>query len=279
MRLEQEGHRTVTLSRRPASSQQVAWEPNGEAGTLSRHLEGVDAVVNLAGENLAGGRWTAARKRRLSDSRILSTRTLARAIAACTRAPRVFIGGSGVGYYGPHGDEAVSETTPAGSDFLAGLCVEWEREAGAAESPSTRVAVVRTGVVMGREGGAIAAMRLPFTLGLGATLGSGTQYLPWIHVDDWTAMVSWIIQDGRVSGPLNACAPEPVTNREFTRTLARVLRRPAIFTAPAFVMRAALGEMAGMLLTGQRALPVRAEQLGFRFTYRALAPALESLNL
>ena len=278
-RLLDEGHRTITLSRRPSGGDQIEWRPDGTAGDLRRTLDGVDAVVNLAGEDLADKRWTAARKRALRDSRILSTRTLVGAIEQCARPPRVFISGSGIGYYGPHGDEPVTEATPPGADFLARLCVEWEEEALKAESPATRVVPVRSGIALDGDGGALKKMLLPFKLGLGATIGSGHQYFPWVHAADWTAMVSWLIQNDSARGAFNVTAPQPVTNREFTRTLGRVLHRPTIFHAPAFVLRAALGELATALVDGQRVLPALAEQLGFRFTYRALEPALESMNL
>jgi uncharacterized protein len=293
-RLTDAGHRVATLTRRPLNSvtrrplnsapraefnEAIQWRPDGSSGGLEKHLEGVDAVVNLAGESIADKRWTAARKEALRSSRLLSTRTLARAIKECSKPPRVFVSGSGIGYYGARGDEPVTETTPPGSDFLARLCVEWEQEARAAESPATRVAIARTALALDRDEGALAKMLLPFRLGLGATLGSGRQYMPWIHVDDWTAMVAWLISDERASGAFNMSAPEPVTNRDFTRTLGRVLGRPAFFVAPAFVLQMALGELASALLTGQRALPACAEQHGFRFSYPALEPALRSLNL
>ena len=278
-RLQGEGHRAITLSRRPSGADQVAWRPDGSAGDLPRTLDGVDAVVNLAGEGIADKRWTAARKKALRDSRILSTRTVVSAIKECARPPRVVVSGSGIGYYGPHGDEPVTETTPPGTDFLARLCVEWEEEAMKAQSTATRVVRVRTGIALDDDGGALKKMLLPFKLGLGATIGSGAQYFPWVHAADWTAMVSWLIQNDDARGAFNVSAPEPVTNREFTRTLARVLHRPAIFHAPAFVLQAALGELATALVDGQRVLPALAEQLGFRFTYRTLEPALESMNL
>jgi uncharacterized protein len=279
-RLQSEGHKTVTLSRRPSGAgNQIAWQPDGTAGDLPRHLDGVDAIVNLAGENVFGIRWTAAKKAAIANSRILATRTLARAIAACTHPPRILLSASGVGYYGAHGDEPVTESTPPGSDFLARLCVEWEGEARLVESASTRVAIVRTGLPLDGGGGALGKMLLPFKLGLGATIGTGDQFMPWIHIDDWTAMVSWLIENDRAAGVFNATAPEPVTNRTFTRTLGRVLHRPAVLFAPAFVLHAVLGEMASMLVYGQRALPARAEELGFRFTHRTLEPALASLNL
>jgi uncharacterized protein len=279
-RLQSEGHTVVTLTRRPTGNGgEVAWQPDGEPGGLPRHLEGTDALVNLAGEGIADKRWTAARKQALRSSRILSTRTLVRAVTLCARPPRVFVSGSGKDYYGGRDAAPVSETAEPGSDFLAKLCVDWEQEARMVESPSTRVAIVRTGLALDRDGGALARMLLPFKLGLGATIASGDQIMSWIHVDDWTAMVSWLIRDERARGPFNATSPEPVTNRAFTRTLGRVLHRPAVLHAPALVLRAALGELATALIEGQSAVPAHAERLGFRFTHRALEPALESLNL
>ena len=279
-RLASEGHKVITLSRRPsAGGDQIAWQPDGNPGALPSHLEDIHAIVNLAGENIAEKRWTSARKAALKNSRILSTRTLVRAVAACKQPPNVFVSGSAVGYYGWRGDEAVTESTPAGSDFLARLCVEWEGETRTVKSGATRLVVVRSGLPLDPDEGALAKMLLPFRMGVGATVASGDQFMPWIHVDDWTAMVSWLIQNDRAAGVFNATAPGPVTNRTFTQTLARVLHRPALLHAPAFALRVALGEMASVLVHGQRALPAAAEQLGFRFTHRALEPALESLNL
>ena len=279
-RLVGDGHRVQILTRRPAQTpDQITWNPDGSPGALPAHLEGADAVVNLAGENLAEGRWSAKRKQALVSSRVLPTRTLARAIAACATPPLVFISGSAVGYYGPHGDEPVTEATPAGTDFLARICVDWEQEARAVEATTTRLAIVRTAVVLAKDGGALPRMLLPFKLGLGATLGSGTQYFPWIHAQDWVSLVSWLMQHDAASGTFNAAAPGPVTNHTFTRTLGRVLGRRAILKAPAFAMRLALGEMADMLLHGQRVMPVKAERSGFQFTHRALEPALHSLQL
>jgi uncharacterized protein (TIGR01777 family) len=278
-RLASASHRVIALTRRPNGPDTIEWQPDGSARELAKHLDGVDAVVNLAGEGIAERRWTSARKRVLQQSRVLSTRTLASAMRSAAHPPRVFINGSGVGYYGARGDEPVTESSGPGSDFLARLCVEWEQEARAIDTRATRLVIVRTGLVLDRDQGALAKMLVPFKLGLGATVGSGAQFMPWIHVDDWTALVAWLIESTDAVGAFNASAPEPVTNREFTRTLARVLRRPAMLAAPAFVLQLALGEMASMLLTGQRALPASAEQRGFRFSFRTLEPALRSLNL
>jgi uncharacterized protein len=278
-RLRAAGHRVLTLTRQAGGADAIAWQPDGSPGTLSRHLDGVDAVVNLAGENLAAGRWTASRKAALVSSRVLPTRTLARAMNACASPPRVFVSGSAVGYYGAHGDEPVTEATPAGTDFLARICVEWEQEARAVDAARTRLVILRTAVVLAKGGGALEKMLLPFKIGGGATLGSGAQYFPWIHADDWVSMVVWLIENPDASDAFNVAAPEPVTNHTFTRTLGRVLRRPAVLKAPAFAMRLAMGEMADMLLHGQRVLPAKAERMGFQFTFRALEPALQSLHL
>lgn len=276
-RLEGDGHTVAILTRKPVRANDVQWNPDGSSGTLPRHLDGTDAVINLAGEGIADQRWSGARKAALRNSRILSTRTLVRAVAQCARPPQVFVSASGVGYYGPRGDEPISESASAGSDFLGQLCVEWEQEARFVESPGTRLAIVRTGLALAADGGALRRMLLPFKLGLGATIGSGDQFMPWIHVDDWTALVAWLVGNDRAAGAFNAAAPMPVTNRTFTRTLGRVLHRPAVLHAPGFVLQAALGEMSTLLLNGQRALPAYAEQLGFRFTHRELEPALQSI--
>jgi uncharacterized protein (TIGR01777 family) len=279
-RLVSEGHHVQILTRRTATTaDQITWNPDGSPGALPSQLEGADAVVNLAGENLAGGRWTEQRKHALVSSRVLPTRTLARAINACRTPPRVFVSASAVGYYGPHGDEPVTEATPAGSDFLARICVDWEQEARAAETVRTRLAIIRSGVVLAKDGGALAKMLLPFRLGLGATLGSGAQYFPWIHADDWSSLASWLIGNSDATGAFNATAPAPVNNHTFTKTLGRVLGRPALLKAPALALRLAMGEMADMVLHGQRVIPVHAEHLGFQFTHRALEPALRSLRL
>ena len=278
-RLRRDGHRVVTLTRKTGLPDSITWHPDGTAGRLTKDLEGVDAVVNLAGESLAEGRWTDARKQVLISSRVLPTRTLVAAINACPAPPRVLVSGSAVGYYGARGDEPVTESTPPGTDFLARICVDWEREAHMVNTTRTRLAIVRTGIVLSKDGGALQKMLLPFKLGLGATLGSGRQYFPWIHMDDWVGMTTWLIDNADASGAFNAAAPSPVTNQEFTRTLARVLGRPAVFKAPAFAMQLAAGEMAEMVLHGQRVMPVHAEQRGFQFTYRALEPALRSLHL
>jgi uncharacterized protein (TIGR01777 family) len=277
-RLDTQGHRVQVLARNATSlPDRITWQPDGTPGSLPKSLDGADVVVNLAGATIGRWPWTASRKENIRASRILSTRTLARAIGLCSHPPKVFISASGVNYYGPRGDEPVTEATPPGSDFLARVCVEWEQEARAAEGAATRVCRIRTAPVFSLDGGLFPMMLIPFKLGVAGQLGSGQQYMPWIHVDDWTALVMWVMTTDGASGAFNAAAPGPVTNREFTRVLGRVLRRPTVMPAPAFALRLVLGEMANLVLTGQRALPVHAEQLGFRFSYGALEPALQSL--
>lgn len=256
----------------------VGWAPDGSSGPWAAELERAGAVVNLAGEGLADRRWTPRRKAQLTDSRILPTRSLAAAITAAAHPPSVFVSASGVGYYGASGDEPKTEASPAGSDFLARLCVAWEAEALAAERPGTRVALMRTGVVLDRSGGALPSMVTPFRLMAGGPMGSGRQFMSWVHRDDWLGLVRWILQTPGASGPINVTAPEPVANRTFARELGRVLHRPALLPAPAFALRALLGEMAdSLLLTGQRVLPARAEALGYRFLYPGLPAALRAI--
>lgn len=276
------GHDLVLLTRSPARAhpgiRAVTWRPDGTAGGWAEALDGADAVVNLAGESIAEGRWTPARKAALTESRLLSTRSLIAAIDLARPRPPLLVSSSAVGYYGPHGDERLTEADDAGSDFLGRLSLEWERAAQAAESGGTRVVLLRTGLVLERDGGALKAMLLPFQLGVGGPLGSGTQYWPWIHRADWIALTQFLLAHPNARGPVNATAPIPVTNDEFSRTLSRVLGRPCLFRAPAFALRLAMGEMAdALLLKGQRVVPTRAQEMGFRFTHEALEPALRAI--
>jgi hypothetical protein len=186
------------------------------------------------------------------------------------------VSASGVGYYGPHGDERVTEGFPAGNDFLSRVCVQWEQAAERA-STVTRVAIIRTGVVLHPEGGALSKMLLPFRLGVGGPQGSGRQFMPWIHREDWIGLVRWLISQSAARGAFNGTAPEPVTNKEFARRLGRALRRPAVLPVPALGLRILLGEMAEMLLTGQRAIPARAMEMGFQFKFTTLDQALRDL--
>ena len=277
-RLQRDGHAVANLSRRPRPGVQedLPWTPDGTAGAWSSALEGVDAVVNLAGEGVADQRWTTERKRALRASRVLATRSLVGAIRQVAKPPAMLLSGSAVGYYGARGDEVVTEATPPGADFLAGLCVEWEREAEQA-SANTRVAMMRTGLVLHPDGGALAKMLLPFRLGFGGRLGSGTQYMPWIHRDDWIDLAVWLIANPNARGAYNGTAPLPVTNAEFTRSLASALHRPALVPVPGFGLRLAVGELANSLLVGQRAIPARAQEAGFQFRFTTIDAAFADL--
>lgn len=274
--LEHDGHHVAVLSRRAEAGRQdvVAWTPDGTVGRWAQALESADAVVNLAGEGIADERWTAARKQALLASRLGATSSLAAAIAGLCAPPRAFLSASGVGIYGPRNDELVTEETPAGHDFLGALATQWEAATGAAVG-RTRVVLLRTGLVLGAEG-ALAKMLLPFKFGLGGRLGSGQQWMPWIHTDDWVRLVRFLMDDARATGPFNVCGPAPVTNAEFTRALGRALRRPTVLPVPAFALRVALGELSDVLLTGQRAVPAKASALGFTFTHADVLSALEA---
>jgi uncharacterized protein (TIGR01777 family) len=256
-----------------AGGHQVTALPRGSTDGV----DGADVVVNLAGESIAGRRWSVAQKQRILDSRVTTTRRLADAIRGAARPPRVFVSGSAVGYYGPCGDEVVTESRGPGGDFLAGVCVAWESEARRA-ADRTRVVCVRTGLVLERDGGALPQMLPPFRFGAGGPVGSGRQYWPWIHRTDWIALVRWTIDQESVDGAINATAPTPVTNRTFASALGRALHRPAIMPAPAFALRLVLGEMAdALLLSGQRATPEKAQRLGFTFRFPDLDQALGAL--
>jgi hypothetical protein len=273
------GHDVVILSRAQSGrARTVTWNPDGSIGAWASEIDRAGVVINLAGESIAAKRWTSAQKQRIRDSRILATRSLVAAIRQAATPPPVFISGSAVGVYGPHDDEIVNERTPPGSDFLAQICVEWEAEARDAESARTRVVSVRTGVVLERDGGALPQMALPFKLFAGGPVGSGRQYVPWIHRDDWVALVMWAMQTASASGAVNATAPAPVTSRDLAHALGRALHRPSFMPAPAFALRLMLGEMAdALLLSGQRAVPAVAEQAGFTFRYPRVDDALAAI--
>jgi len=248
---------------------------------LSRHappaesLREADAIIHLAGEPVAQ-RWTAAAKQRILDSRVVGTRNLVEALAALPRRPEALICASAIGYYGSRGDEILTESSAPGSGFLPEVCVAWEREAQAAEAFGMRVVRVRTGIVLDSNGGALVRMLPPFRMGLGGRLGSGRQWMSWIHLEDLAALFQFAVES-QVRGPLNAVAPNAVTNSEFTRELARALRRPAVFPVPGFALRLLFGEMADVLLASQRVAPAAAEAAGFHFRFPQLAPALASL--
>ncbi len=247
----------------------VGWQPDGQSGPWAAVLDEADAVVNLAGESIADRRWTSAQKTALLESRILPTRSLVAAIALAARPPRVFISGSAVGYYGGTDDTPRTESSPAGDDFLAQVCTQWEAAARRAEGGPTRVALLRTGIVLERSGGALAQMVRPFRLFIGGPVGSGRQYMSWIHRLDWVEMVRWVVETPEVTGPVNATAPVPVTNRVFARALGRALHRPGFIPTPGFAVKLVLGSerAEALILTGQRVLPSRAQSGGYHFRY------------
>jgi len=277
-----DGHEVVVLTRNeqtrtPDGTRALTWDLERALSPWASELDGAGAVINLSGEPIAAHRWSAAQKRRIEDSRVTATRRLATAIAEAAAPPPVFISGSGVGFYGACGSEVVTEETGAGHDFLAGVCRRWEGQAVAASSARTRVVCLRTGLVLAHDGGALQSMLPPFRLGLGGRLGSGGQYWPWIHRIDWVNLVRFLIEAPDAVGAVNATAPTPVTNAAFTADLGRALGRPTYFPVPRLALRILLGEMADtLLLSGQRAVPVKAQQLGFTFTYPTISLALDA---
>lgn len=248
--------------------------PDGSAGQWATALDGATAVVNLAGESIGAGRWTAARKEQLRNSRMAATGSLVAAMRGCRTPPRVFVSASAVGYYGSRGDAVLTEESRPGDDFLARLCVEWERVAAAA-TDVTRVVMTRTGLVLDANEGALPRMLTPIKFFVGGPIGSGRQYMSWIHREDWAALVRWAIEESRVAGPVNATTDQPVTNAEFTRAASAHIHRPAMMRVPAFAVRALVGEMGDALVVGgQRVVPKRAMELGFRFRFPDLQSAL-----
>ncbi|MDR7475609.1 MAG: TIGR01777 family oxidoreductase [Armatimonadota bacterium] len=276
--LQHQGHRVRRLVRspRPSTLEAVPWNP--EAGTIdAAALEGVDAVINLAGERIAAVRWTQAKKARIAGSRVGGTRLLAETLAALARRPRVFLSASAVGYYGDRGAEVLTEESPPGDTYLARLCREWEAAAEPARRSGIRVVHLRTANVLDARRGFLVPLLPLFRLGLGGRLGSGRQYMPWITIDDWVQAVGHLLTAETVDGPVNLAAPQPVTNAEFTRTLARVLGRPAFFVVPAFVLRLVMGELGREILASQRVYPARLLASGFTFRYPSLEEALHHL--
>jgi uncharacterized protein (TIGR01777 family) len=254
-----------------------AWADPKQAPPPAAALERADAVLHLLGEPIAQ-RWTAQAKREIRDSRVLGTRSLVAGLKAMSHddRPRTLVSQSAVGYYGPRGEEPVDESAAPGSDFLAQVVAEWEREASRS-APPVRVALTRTGVVLSPQGGALAKMLPPFRMGVGGAVAGGRQYVPWIHLDDVVGAMLLCLEDERAAGPVNLVAPSPVTNAQLSKALGGVLRRPAVLPVPALALRALYGEMAAIVLTGQRVAPTRLQQLGYRFGYTELEPALRDV--
>jgi uncharacterized protein len=268
--LRTEGHSAVRLRRGRADSGDILWNPDtGEIDLKS--LEGADAAVHLAGENIAAGRWTTERKQRILDSRVKGTTLLAKSLAQLQSPPKVLVSSSAIGYYGDRGEELLTEDSPAGSGYLANVCREWEAATEPAAQKGIRVVRLRTGIVLSPKGGALAKMLTPFRAGLGGPLGSGTQYMSWIALEDLCRMFVHAIRTESMTGAANAVAPAPVTNNEFTRELAMALHRPAVFRMPHLAARLAFGEMADALLfSSARVVPEKMQASGFVYQYLTL---------
>ena len=279
--LRRRGDEVTVLSRNPDRAraalgvEAVAWDPEAAPAPVEA-LAGRDGVIHLAGEDVAQ-RWSAEAKRRLISSRELGTRNLVAGLEAADPRPGVLVSSSAIGWYGHRGDESLDESAPAADDFLAQVCAVWEREAAAAERLDVRVARIRTGVVLDKEGGALAKMLPIFKLGGGGPVAGGRQYMSWIHVDDLVSLYLAALDGGEGwSGPINGTAPTPVTNKEFSKALGRALHRPAVAPVPGFAVRVLYGEMADIVIHGQRVLPERAQALGFHFEHPELDEALRS---
>ena len=276
--LTRAGHRPVRLvRRRPAGDDELSWDP--EAGTIdAAGLDGIGGVIHLAGAGIGDERWTDARKRLILESRTKGTSLLARTIAGLTRPPSVLVSASAIGYYGNRGDEPLDEQSSPGDDFVAGVCVQWEAATTPVADAGIRVARVRSGIVLGREGGVLARMLLPFRLGLGGRIASGRQYMSWISIDDEVGAIVHALTQDRVAGPVNLTGPAPVTNAEFTKTLGRVVRRPTVIPTPLLPLRARYGSelVQHLLVEGQRVVPKQLEESDYRFAHPTLEEALRA---
>jgi uncharacterized protein (TIGR01777 family) len=277
------GHEAVVTSRRPEAAAGLPagvsarkWDTR-TAEELTPVLEEAEGVVHLTGENIGAGRWTTERKRRIRDSRVRSTEALASAFERCSKRPGVLVQGSAVGYYGPRGDEPIPESTPAGSDFLAQVCRDWEAAGEAVEALGVRRVIARTGVVFAKGGGALPRIVMPFKLFAGGPVGSGRQVLPWIHLGDEVGAMIHLLEDTKAEGAFNLAAPGAVSNRALARVLGRVLKRPSFLPTPAIALRLLLGEMSTLVLDGQRAVPKQLLDHGYSFRFPEVEPALRDL--
>ncbi|HEU4767282.1 MAG TPA: TIGR01777 family oxidoreductase [Pyrinomonadaceae bacterium] len=276
--LTTDGHEIVRLVRRaPAGSSEIEWHPNKGVIDAER-LEGFDAVVHLAGESIASGRWTSAKKQAILDSRVKGTTLLSQSLAQLAHPPSVFFSASGVGYYGNRGDELLTEQSTPGNDFPAQVCKQWEKATMPAQEKGIRTVIGRFGIVLDADGGALAQMLTPFRMGIGGRIGSGKQWMSWIALDDVTGAIRFVLRDSFVNGPVNFVSPFPVTNAEFTKTLGRVLSRPTLFPIPPFAIRLGFGEMGeALLLSGQKVQPAVLQGRGFGFQLPRLEIALRKI--
>lgn len=279
LKLHKQGHDVVRLVRSVGDSagNDLVWDP--EKGLADKpRFDGFDAVIHLAGESIASGRWTKSKKKRIRDSRVLGTKNLSDLLASLNQPPKTFIVASAVGFYGNRGDQSLDETSPSGSGFLSEVCQEWESAAKPAIDKGIRTVQLRFGIILSPNGGALQKMLPPFKLGLGGVLGSGTQYMSWIALPDAVAIIEFALNSQALQGPVNAVSPEPVTNEVFTRTIGKVLVRPTYFPVPAFAARWVFGEMAdALLLASARVLPKKLQQNGYAFKLPTLEVALREL--
>lgn len=272
--LESEGHQIIRLVRNFPKAGEIEWHPNQDEIDPAT-LDGFDAVINLAGESIAEGRWTEEKKKRIRDSRVNGTHLLSEAMAKLARRPRVFLCASATGIYGDRGDEILDEHSESGGGFLAGVCREWEKAAEPAVKAGVRVVNLRFGPILARDGGMLEKMLTPFKMGLGGKVGTGKQYISWVAIEDAIGAVKLALNDESIRGSLNIVSPHPVTNERFTRTLGEALSRPTVMAMPAFAARLAFGEMADeMLLVSQRVTPKKLQTAGFKFRYPELEAAL-----
>src|SRR6476660_114184 len=274
--LREKGYDLLLASRsEPQNDSYIQWSVE-EGFTEPEKLEGIDAVVHLAGESVNGLRWTDDKKKAIRDSRVLGTRNVVSAISKLKARPKVLVSSSAIGFYGERGDEEVTESSPAGQTFLADVSKEWEGEARRAEDAGIRTVLLRTGIVLSKDGGALGTMLLPFKMGVGGVIGSGQQWMSWISLDDHVEAINFAIDNENIRGALNAVSPHPVTNEEFTKTMGEVLYRPTFIPLPQFAVSMLMGEMGDeLLLTSTKVIPKRLEDAGFQFQYPDLKAALE----
>lgn len=274
---EDKGYEMLLASRKEATDERhIQWSVE-EGFTDPERVEGIDTVVHLAGENVSGFRWTDEKKKAIRDSRVLGTRNVVEAISKLKQKPKTFIASSAIGFYGERGDEEVTESSAPGDNFLAGVCTEWEAESRRAEDAGIRTVLLRTGIVLSKDGGALGTMLMPFKLGVGGVVGSGKQWMSWISMDDHIAVINYVIENENIRGAVNSVSSHPVTNQEFTKTLGEVLYRPTFLPLPEFAVSMVFGEMGdALLLASTKVLPKRLEEAGFTFKYPELKPAIEA---
>ncbi len=274
--LSQRGDKVVALVRKNAASNEIAWRPT--EGTIDGELSGVDAVIHLAGESIASGRWTDSKKKEIRDSRLKSTTLLANTLAHLEKKPSVFLCASAIGFYGDRGAEDLCEDSAGGTGFLAELCQDWESATESAQKAGIRVVNLRIGIVLSPDGGALQQMLLPFQMGLGGNIGDGRQYMSWIAIDDLARSIIFCLDNDTLSGAVNLVSPNPVTNSRFTKALGKAISRPTLFPMPSFAAKLALGEMAEeLLLSGAKVHPKKLQAAGFRFNHTAIEDVLKHI--